>query len=148
MLVAQLSKTDLWIVPPSSHSAWFAQLDWYLNWQMCKGLTHKPVVADAQMYRLAEAYEVQIQSAPLSKNAPLLIAAREFLPAAQCLVLPYGGDLKQWLLEAKTIAFKMKCESAQVFLPSGADAEKAEKTWMGLSGECRAIFTNDFEGNL
>lgn len=148
MLVAQLAKTDLWIVPQSSHSAWFSQLDWYLNWQMCKGLTHKPAVADAQMYRIAEAYEVKIDSAPLSKTAPLLVATSPYLPAAQCLVLPYGGDLKQWLLEAKTIAFKMKCQSAQVFLPAGAQADKAEKTWIGLSGECRANFTNDFEGSV
>lgn len=143
-----LSKTDLWIVPQSSHSAWFAQLDWYLNWQMCKGLTHKAAVADAQMYRLAEAYEVRMESPPLNKEAPLLVACREFLPAPQCLVLPFGGDIKQWLLEAKTIAFKMKCASAHVFLPAGAQADKAEKTWIGLSGECRASFTNDFEGNL
>ena len=142
-----LPKTDLWIVPPSHHSAWFAQLDWYLNWQMCKGLTHKPAVPDAQVYRLAEAYDVKVDSSKLTKEAPLLIACRDLAPAAQCLVLPYTGDLKQWLVEAKTIAFKMKCESVQVFLPAGVSSDKAEKAWIGLNGECRAEFTNDFEGN-
>jgi hypothetical protein len=147
MSLSTLSKTDLWIVPPSSHSAWFAQLDWYLNWQMCKGLTHKPATVDAEVYRLAQAYEVPVSSPKIAKDAPLLIACRGLSPAGQCLVLPYTGDLKQWLLEAKTIAFKMKCENVQVFLPADASADKAEKTWIGLNGECRAEFINDFEGN-
>jgi hypothetical protein len=142
-----LSKTDLWIVPPSHHSAWFARLDWYLNWQMCKGLIHKPGTVDAEVYRLAAAYEVPVISPKIGKEAPLLISCRGLSPAGQCLVLPFSGDLKQWLVEAKTIAFKMKCESVQIFLPAGADADKAEKTWIGLSGECRAEFTNDLEGN-
>lgn len=138
-----LSKTDLWIVPPSQHSAWFAQLDWYLNFQMCKGMAHQPAVPDAHVFRLAHEYGVKVEESPLPAGAPLLIACKNLAPAAHCLVLPFNGDLKNWMVEAKTIAFKMKCESVEVFLPAGVDASKAEKIWTGLNGECRAVFTDD-----
>ncbi len=140
-----LSKTDLWIVPPSSHSAWFAHLDWYLNWQMCKGQSHQAPVPEAQVYRLAAEYGLSVSDSPLAKNSPLLIACKNLTPADQCLVLPFGGDLKKWLIEAKTIAFKMKCENVQVFLPAGSDVAGAEKTWDKLSGDCTAKFTHDLE---
>jgi hypothetical protein len=138
-----LSKTDLWIVPPMQHSAWFAHLDWYLNWQMCKGLAHKSLALDAQMYRLAEEYDIPVESPHSADKAPLLIACKNLSPADYCLVLPFKGDLKDWLVEAKTIAFKIKAADVHIFLPIGADVDKAEKAWSKMSGECEVHFTAD-----
>lgn len=140
-----LSKTDLWIVPPSQHSAWFAHLDWYLNWQMCKGLVHRTATPDAQVFMLAKEYEIPVSSSTVSEKSPLLISCGTLVPAKSCLVLPFKGDLKEWLIEAKTIAFKLMCANVHIFLPAGSETDKAEKAWSKLSGECTVTFFEDTE---
>lgn len=139
------SPTDLWIVPPPNHSAWFSRLDWYLNWQMIKGTSHRSMPPAAELFRLLHENGMEMDVMPSNENAPLLISARGLTPASQCLVLPMRGDLKEWIEEAKDIAVKLQCESAQVFLPAGADEEKAEKIWAKLEGKCAAQFTTDIQ---
>lgn len=139
------SPADLWIVPPPSHSAWFARLDWYLNWQMCKGSAYKAMPPAAELFRLLHENGIEMEAIPSNENAPLLISAGRLTPAKQCVVLPYRTDLKEWLEEAKDIAMKLQVGTAQLFLPADAEVDKAEKIWSKIEGECVAHFTADIQ---
>ena len=136
--------SDLWIVPPASHSAWFSRLDWYLNWQMSRGLNHRQSPLAAELFRISEEHGLRIDAHdPLDEQAPLLVSGRNLVPAKACVVLPYHGDLQEWLAQAQSIASKLKSTRAQVFLPTGAQVKSPSKSWkLPL---CPADFTNDPE---
>lgn len=137
-----LSETDLWVVPPSNHSAWFARLDWYLNWQMCKGLAHRPARPSPEVERLAAEYDIPIPFAASADPGPLLIASHGLVPAEKCLVLPYAGDLKAWLTRMARVAEELRSDSVAVFLPSGVSRGSAESLW---PGPMEARFVEDQE---
>jgi hypothetical protein len=135
---------DLWIIPPATHSAWFSRLDWYLNWQMCKGLSHRNAPPHAEVFRLAGEHGLTID-APLPGlgEAPLMISGQRLLPTKACVVLDYTGDLKTWLSEAKSITSQMQIKNSRVYLPAGASVAKAVEIWEKLKGTCLVEFMDD-----
>jgi|GEM_PF-3639612 len=136
--------SDLWFVPPSSHSAWFSRLDWYLNWQMCKGLSHRNAPPPAEIFRLAEEHGLKVENSGLDlDHAPLMISGQGLIPAQACVVLGFRGELKEWLTQVKTIAFQLQAPHARVYLPTGAERSKAVSLWEKLTGNCTAEFIDD-----
>lgn len=136
--------TDIWFVPPSSDSAWFSRLDWYLNWQMCKGQAHETAIPAAELFRIGEDHNLKIISPkPLPASAPLMVSGAGLIPAKTCVMLPYKGELKDWLEKAKAVAFDFQAVSARVYLPNGATTAKAVGYWEKLTGTCTAEFIED-----
>ncbi len=135
---------DLWIIPPAKHSAWFSRLDWYLNWQMCKGLAHRNTPPHAEIFRLAGEHGIPVDSSPSGMaDAPLMISGRGLVPAKACVVVGYNGELKDWLTQAKWITFQMQATNSRVHLPAGASTAKAVAIWEKLEGSCVAEFVED-----
>lgn len=135
---------DLWIVPPPENSAWFSHLDWYLNWQMCKGQTHRAKSPDAELLRITKEYNLPFYDiSSSSARPPLLISGQGLIPAKACLVMDIVGEIKNWLLECKAIACKMHASRVLIFLPSGAEKIRAAKIWDTLPGICSAEFVED-----
>ena len=138
---------DLWILPPPSYSRWFARLDWYLNWQMSKALTHRPALVAPHLERLAREYEIPLPPAagvPVA-DAPLLISSAGLLPAARAMLLPITGDGKSWIRAAKQLALSMGARDICVFLPNGGSKAKAATAWKDLPGEVNGHFVEDEE---
>lgn len=138
-------QTELWVVPLSDQSRWFTRLDWYFNWQLCKGLAHRTRVIGPELQRIAGELGVATANMPERPAAPLLVGCNGMVPAAKCLVLPFEKSLKKWLEEIKEIAAGLSVRQAQIFLPSDADREKAEEAWAKIPGECSAVFMVDLE---
>ena len=135
---------DLWFIPPAPHSAWFSRLDWYLNWQMCKGLAHRNAPPHAEIFRLAGEYGLQVDSSASGiAEAPLMISGRGLLPTKACVVVGYDGELKDWLTQVKLITFNMQATNSRVYLPKGASIVKAVGIWEKLKGRCVAEFLED-----
>lgn len=142
------AECDLWILPPPAHSHWFSHIDWYLNWQMCKGLTHTPVKPPAELFQVMEEGGLNIIMDPPVETAPLMVASLGRLPAAKCVVLPYTKGVKTWLKQAHHLATSLHAIRIRVFLPHGADDKEARETWSGYSGAAiEAEFTTDIEAN-
>ena len=139
------SKTDLWVVPQASQSAWLGRLDWYLNWQLCKGSAHVPQRPSAEMLRLAKAYDIPIPDLEVTEVAPLMVACEDLVPARTCLLMPYSGQLKVWLKQISTIANGLGVRSLDVFLPTGTTVANAEKAWSSLDAQQEAQFIADYE---
>ncbi|NJL25506.1 MAG: hypothetical protein HC902_10270 [Calothrix sp. SM1_5_4] len=55
---------DLWVLPSPRYSHWLSRLDWYLNWQICKGLAYGGLHLPAELYRISEEYGVAVPSRP------------------------------------------------------------------------------------
>lgn len=134
---------DLWIIPPTPRSRWFARLDWYLNWQMCKGLAHRSTPPPPDLFRLAEEYGFKVESRTTAVGAPLIISAKGHLPTKACLVLPFEDNAKDWLASAKNIASQILAMRARVFLPAGLESEKCQNIWNKVPGTCEAEFMED-----
>lgn len=122
---------DLWIFPTPRASRWFARMDWYLNWQMCKGLAYAGLHLPADTLRVAGQHGVPVtQDVP---PGPLLIIPGARVPTKKCLVLDDREEaLDGWLARAAEHARRLTAETARVFLPAGASVETAEATWTKL----------------
>lgn len=140
-----LPESDLWVVPPSNHSAWFARLDWYLNLQMCKGLAHRPVRPSAEVEELARDYDVPIPFAQVADPGPLLIAGQGRVPAKSCLVLPFTGDLAPWMHGVFKYTSDLAVKTVSVFLPARVAVDAAEKAWAKFDSRITVQFIPDLE---
>ena len=140
-----LPESDLWVVPPSNHSAWFARLDWYLNWQMCKGLAHRPMLPCAEVESLANEYGIPIPYAQVADPGPLLISTRGLVPAEKCIVLPYNMDLNGWVRQAASIATSLGVTRLCIFLPAGTPVDSGLSVWSNLGSNIEVSFIMDQE---
>jgi hypothetical protein len=101
------SGAQLWFTPALSNSGWTQKIDWYLNLQLLKISQSRP-----------------------ASELPLMIAAEDFLPARQIIVLEENEPLA-WIKKAQQIWDQMQKPSVRVFLPEGtsfADFKKKFST--------------------
>lgn len=123
-------ETDLWVLPPPRLSAWFPRVDWYLNWQLSKGLAYSGLNLPSETLHLMEQYETPLPRVPeADAEQPLLVLSHNRLPAAKCVVVEMASGLKPWLERVHQIALDLGAKNARVFLPSKATLEEAEKVW-------------------
>ncbi|HMN69260.1 MAG TPA: hypothetical protein PKC28_12025 [Bdellovibrionales bacterium] len=124
-----LPESDLWVLPPAAHSAWFARLDWYLNWQMSQGQAHAPRRPSPTLQQIAKEHGVRADFVTIREGAPLLVSSRGLLPAEKCVVLPYHDNVKDWMHELGAIAEQLGAAKVTVFLPAEVKSDAAAKHW-------------------
>lgn len=122
---------DLWVLPTPRQSRWFSQLDWYLNWQMCKGLAYAGLHLPAETYRVAEEYGVPVFPRDARTSSLLLVASRGRVPSERCLVLECEDSLKDWLQTIRGHVERLGVTNVRVFLPTGMSVKDAQKSWKG-----------------
>jgi hypothetical protein len=137
---------DLWVVPHPDLSRWFARLDWYLNWQMCRGLAYVGLHLPMETLSVAEEHGLTVPVVHNSKS--LLIGHCERVPAKMCLVLDGADQLREWLGRIAEQAAGLKVSSLHVFLPTGASMDAALSIWQDLGRDISAIFTSDLESTV
>lgn len=135
---------DLWVLPAPRQSHWFRRLDWYLNWQMCKGLAYSGLHLPSEIYRVAEEHAQPLprRTSGHKGETPLLVAADGRLPTRMCLVCPLASSLSEWLANVAEQLNGLKVERVRVFLPEGAKAGEAAKIWKSKSNH-KVEFTMD-----
>ena len=136
---------DLWVLPHPGSSNWFSHVDWYLNWQMCKGLARPALSLPTQIYRLAEENELEVVLHKTAAESPLLVISRGRIPAGKCVVLEFSKTLKDWLARASQVATDLSAKNVRFFLPIGQSVEQAEKIWKSLDSGVDALFLSDEE---
>ncbi len=119
---------DLWVLPLPAHSTWFARVDWYLNWQLCKGLAHEQAKPSLQLFRVLEENGMHFEDQPREK-VPLLVFSKGRIPATKCLVLECSQTLAEWLRTIHRMASDLKVQSLRVFLPKHFSKSEAQKLW-------------------
>lgn len=139
---------DLWVIPPPRMSSWFARLDWYLNWQMTRGLAYSGLHLSNELMSLAEHYEVQVPDLKVPDEPPLLVLSHARVPAKKCLVLNMRpGGLGEWLREAHDIGVKLGAEKLQIFLPAQTKVKDAKGIWAKQFSSRSAEFFADSTGD-
>src|SRR4051812_13653439 len=86
---SSVSDYDLWIIPPAAHSQWFARIDWYLNWQMSKGLAFQRQKPSVELFRIIESAGLNYLAEPESPSTPLMIASAGKVGSERCVVIDY-----------------------------------------------------------
>lgn len=137
--------SDLWVLPTPNHSNWFSHVDWYLNWQLCKGLAYSGLSLPTQVYRVAEENELQVGSFKTDDGSPLLVLSQGRIPASSCVVLDFEKALKEWVGRAHSVAQKLGAKKVHVFLPVAQSREQAEKLWKSLTDDIQVEFSSDEE---
>lgn len=137
---------DLWVLPPPRSSAWFPIVDWYLNWQMSKGLAYSGMHLPSETLRVSEEYEVPLPAVkPTDTAAPLLVLSHNRLPSAKCVVVDFQPPAEQWLKKAHMVALNLAVKSVHVFLPAKLSKDDAQKIWKSNFANFDARFSSDAE---
>lgn len=126
------SSSDLWVLPQPAESHWFSRIDWYLNWQLCKGLAHERQLPHAELFRVMEENGIPFVDVPVTKQAPLMVLSQGRIPAAKCIVIENSKTLKTWLGRVHQLVQGLHIKSARVFLPKGANSSQAADVWRSL----------------
>lgn len=138
--------SDLWVLPPPRVSAWFSRVDWYLNWQMSKGVAYAGLHLPNETLRLSEEYETPLPPVtPADSTAPLLVLAMGRLPTRKCVVVEgktFGGT---WLEKVHGIAQELDAKTVHIFLPAKMSVAEAQKAWSGRFASRAAQFSADAE---
>jgi hypothetical protein len=130
---APASAYDLWVIPTAEHSQWFAKLDWYLNWQMTKGLSYQRQKPSLELLRVMEMSDIAFGAHPEFGNTPLMVAANGRLETDRCVVIDYADDIKAWLGKAADVTKNLQAAKVRVYLPKGAAQSAARDHWKKLS---------------
>lgn len=120
--------SQLWIAPPLEDSAWTQKIDWYLNLQLLKSLPHKSKQMTPEIEEVLSDAEITIDELLPRASSPLMVAAQDFLPASQVVILP-TTDAKSWIQQARQIWIKMRTPATRVFLPEGIKFADVKKAW-------------------
>lgn len=136
--------SDLWFFPPAKESPWLAKVDWYLNWQMCKGLDHGGIHVPAETLKVAEEFGIAVPEVS-TRRTPLMVYARGLLPTNHCVVLETTNALGDWLKQIHDISKKLQAKSIQIFLPATASQETAQQAWEKLKSDLEIRFITDLE---
>lgn len=137
---------DIWFFPPAKHSHWFAKVDWYLNWQLCKGLDYTGLHLPKEVVQVAEQYEVDIPAAsPSPRGSPLLVAAHGRLPTSHVVVMHNPGALGEWLKDVAAVSAGLNAKRIRVFLPASVTQGMATSTWEKLNSLIPIQFITDTE---
>jgi len=118
---------DLWVLPPASHSRWFAKLDWYLNWQMSKGLAHQRQKPSLELLKVLETTGMALISAPETGSTPLMVSAIGHVDALRCVVVDVGNGLRGWLERSHELMQGLQAKRVRLFLPKGAEISEAKE---------------------
>lgn len=144
MSVPFQSSADTWFFPPSKQSAWFAQIDWYLNWQMLKGTSYSGFHMPVETLKTAQNFDVTILETP-TRPSPLLVSSQGRIPANQCVVVDDSTEIATWLKKIADVAEGLKSKSILIFLPRGTVAGSAQEKWSKIGSPCAVQFINDGE---
>lgn len=142
---------DLWVLPPPRASTWFARVDWYLNWQLSKGVAYAGLHLPNEVLRLSEEYELTLPAvAPVDPLAPLLVLSQGRLPTSKCMVVeapsPAGKTFgKPWLEQVHQLSLNLDIHSVHIFLPTKMELAEAREYWNSRFASREARFSADAE---
>ena len=126
---------DLWVLPPPSESQWFARIDWYLNWQLCKGLAFEKAKPSVELFRVLEEGDLHFEPHPSNPDWPLMVISQGRIPCTKCMVIAQTGGLKAWLMAVLGNAQKLNVQKMRIFLPKGSEKDEAEALWRTMNSE-------------
>jgi hypothetical protein len=131
--------SDLWILPPPASSNWFARIDWYLNWQLSKGLTHSSARPSMDLLRIMEAGELSPVEVPMPANPPLMVISMGRIAATKCVVVKLGEKPEQWFSRLAQVIEQLSARHVNIFLPSGISVGQAEKIWRSQRSKAETV---------
>lgn len=123
---------DLWICADLANSKWTGELDWHLNHQIRKGLSHQSRQLSTDMTNLLQ--ENQISWANIqAKDENLLVSSSVQLPARWVLVLPWKSQLGEWVQQAFEHWKSLGQPQVRFFLPQNIALAEFSREWRRLS---------------
>jgi hypothetical protein len=134
------SGADLWVTAHPFESKITVKLDWYLNFQITKGLSHAthPIAENVRQIldkcELAELHFIDEQT------QDLLISAQNLVPARWVLVVPFSTN---WTASIFRHWQNLSKPKLRVFLPDQFQVKEFEKAWLSLGGPADVAFVSD-----
>ena len=119
---------ELWILPSFRFSDWTKKLDWPLNLQITKSLSHKPKPLSSKLQEIVASNDFKFDSPP--SGGPLLIASSELLPNRWTVVIE-SDQADGWQKEAMQVWKMLGEPTVRLFTPTFLDWRHAKGAWPG-----------------
>ncbi len=123
------SGADLWVVPEQKTSPWSRIIDWYLNFQMARSVSHQPKLATEGLKQVLKQNDLSLVPIQLKEGYPLMIPGLSRFPNIQTLVISGQHKDLEWLNHAQGLWEKMGRPSLRIFLPEDLSFEDVRKNW-------------------
>jgi hypothetical protein len=121
---------DLWIVAHLELSHWTAELDWYLNFQLCKASRHQSAKTMGFLNEVTQMTELDKFELPSLNNAPLMIPSEMLLPNKWVVVMPGTTNFESWIKDIFKVWSDLNRPSLRVFLPPGLSSGAFQQAWI------------------
>lgn len=123
------------MIPPLDKSAWSTRIDWYLGFQLRRGVPHKRFEFSNDIRQLMESYEAPLPRIPRLDSAPLMVASETRLPNHQTVLIPEADSTQEWAKSCHRIWRGLGRPPTRVFLPKGVTRDQFERAWPREPGE-------------
>lgn len=136
---------DLWIAPQAHNSALSGTLDWYLNGQLSKALSHVTREIEPMLNEIVKDNDLPKMSFSWAAHAPILVVAQNLLQTKAVLLVDFSKPAKEWTREVFLRAQGLGAKSIRVFAGSDFSFEEFHKSWnqIGNSIDLQMIRSED-----
>jgi len=111
---------EIWVIPPPAESAWAARIDWYLNFQISRGLASKPSSRSSVIEKLLSNIKWTLPLDFKVDHASLLIAPMGRVPANWILIPEAWNNEEHLLRQLKDL----KSAKIRIFPPAGVSVDR------------------------
>lgn len=127
--MAFASGADLWLLPNAEHSHWTRKMDWYLNFQGARALSHQAPALAPGLIQLLKEEELAMPTTSAELKTPLMVSTSHRLPARYTVQLTFDGKLKNWIKQAHDVWQQMGRPATRIFLPIGESFSDGMAAW-------------------
>lgn len=132
---------SLWILPTPQKSAFAAEVDWYLNFQIAQAKKRELTPLTPELLRIAKEHEIPIAERPDVRGQPLLIASSFQLPADQVIEIDAESS-NEWTKKTLSVWKDLGSPTLRVFLPQGMTPDQFKKGWGANSMDEVSVFAD------
>lgn len=120
----------LWIIPDLKTSRWAKRINWYTNVLVSNAAVHKRRDLSENLLAMIQEFEVDSQALPdLNSSSPTLVATHEAFPTQRCVVMPFNGDLREWIVRVYEIWKSFDRPLVRIFLPHSINEADFRDQW-------------------
>jgi hypothetical protein len=128
------SGCDIWVTPMANNSAHSGRIDWYINGQMTKALSHVPVAMEPALNNIIRENDLKLPPSPLQPDSEILIATQNHLPTRWIVMVDYSKSTTKWVKSLTESALGLKVKSIRLFSGPDFDFPHFEKSWNQSGG--------------
>lgn len=120
---------DLWVAPMANNSPHSGLIDWYINGQMTKALSHTPPTLEPALNNIIRENDLDLVQPAAPENSATLIATQNRLPTQWILMVDFSLPVTKWVRVLSDAVHGLQTKSIRLFAGPDFEFGHFEKSW-------------------